>query len=113
MATKVSEDINLNLKDILKEKGIMSKDLAEYLDISTVAMSKIINNKTTPSLGTLAKIAKFLNMKLSTLLGEAPLVINNTKDDFFAFFKQGDKCYHAFSIIEAEELIRKIKDGEI
>lgn len=112
MATKVSEDINLNLKEVLKEKGVMSKDLAEYLDISAVAMSKIINNKTTPSLGTLAKIAKFLNMKLSTLLGEEPLVINNASSDFFAFFKQGDQCQYTSSIIEAEEILKKIKEGK-
>ena len=46
MATKLSEDIDLNLKEILREKGIMSKDLADHLGITTVAVSKIINNKT-------------------------------------------------------------------
>ena len=43
----------------------------------------------------------------------APTKEEHTKDDFFAFFKQGDKYHHASSIIEAEEIIRKIKDGEI
>lgn len=110
MATKVSEDINLNLKDILKEKGVMSKDLAEYLDISTVAMSKIINNKTTPSLDTLAKIAKFLNMKLSTLLGEEPLIINNTNDDFIAIIKQGNDLFSASSIAEARNVLDTLEN---
>lgn len=110
MATKVSEDINLNLKDILKEKGVMSKDLAEYLDISAVAMSKIINNKTTPSLGTLAKIAKFLNMKLSTLLGEEPLIINNANDDFIALIKQGNDLFSASSIAEARDVLDKLEN---
>ena len=35
MATKSStENINLNLKELLKERGVMAKDLADYLEIT-------------------------------------------------------------------------------
>lgn len=100
MATKLSEDIDLNLKEILRGKGIMSKDLADYLGITTVAVSKIINNKTTPSLGTLAKIAKFLNMKLSTLLGEEPLRLVDDSKEFASFVRYKGIHYTADTLEE-------------
>ena len=39
-----NEIIKINLKDLLKERGIMAKDLADYLNITKVGMSNIINN---------------------------------------------------------------------
>ena len=35
-----------------------------------------------------------------------------TKTDFFALYKQGDKCQYTSSIIEAEEILQKIKEGK-
>lgn len=78
----------------------MSKDLADYLGITTVAVSKIINNKTTPSLGTLAKIAKFLNMKLSTLLGEEPLRLVDDSKEFASFVRYKGIHYTADTLEE-------------
>ncbi len=100
MATKVSEDIDLHLKEILREKGLLAKDLADYLGITTVGVSKIINNKTTPSLGTLAKIAKFLNMKLSTLLGEEPLRLVDDSKEFASFIRYKGIHYTADTLDE-------------
>lgn len=109
MATRVCEDINLNLKELLKERGIMAKDLADYLGITTVAMSKIINNKTTPSLGTLSKIAKFFNMKLSTLLGEEPLKVVDSSSEFAAFVRCKGIHFTADNIDEFEKIVEEIK----
>lgn len=103
--------IKLRIKDILKEKGISSKELAESLGKAPQYVSNIINGGKGASLSTLSEIANILNVNMGDLF--APTKEEHKKDDFFAFFKQGDKCYHAFSIIEVEEIIRKIKDGEI
>lgn len=111
MAFKNNSDIKLNLKEILKEKGITSKELAEKLGVTKVTISYIVTNKTTPSLDMLYRIAKVLNMKLSTLLGEEPLIINNTKDDFIAFIKQGGELYSASSIAEARALLDKLENN--
>ena len=78
----------------------MSKDLADHLGITTVAVSKIINNKTTPSLGTLAKIAKYLNMKLSTLLGEEPLRLVDDSKEFASFIRYKGIHYTADTLDE-------------
>ena len=55
-------DINIStrIKDIMKEKGIKSVALAEMVGITPVTVSYIINNKTTPSLDMLQKIADVL-----------------------------------------------------
>lgn len=101
MATKSStENINLNLKELLKERGVMAKDLADYLEITQVGMSNIINNKTIPSLGTLMKIAKYFNMKLSTLLGEEPLKVVDNSKEFAAFVRYKGIHYTADTIDE-------------
>mgnify|MGYP004453408335 CR=1 FL=1 len=103
--------IKLRIKDILKEKGISSKELAESLGKAPQYVSNIINGGKGASLSTLSEIANILNVNMGDLF--APTKEEHTKSDFFAFFKQGDKYHHASSIIEAEEIIRKIKDGEI
>lgn len=93
----------MNLKKLLKERGVRAKDLADYLEITQVGMSNIINNKTIPSLGTLMKIAKFFNMKLSTLLGE------ETSKEFAAFVRYKGIHYTADTIDEFFKQVDELK----
>lgn len=110
MATKSSvENINLNLKELLRERGVMAKELADYLEITQVGMSNIINNKTIPSVGTLLKIAKFFNVKLSTLLGEEPLKIVDTSKEFAAFVRYKGIHYTADTLDEFFKQVEEIK----
>lgn len=110
MATKSSiENINLNLKELLKERGVMAKELADYLEITQVGMSNIINNKTIPSVGTLLKIAKFFNVKLSTLLGEEPLRIVDDSKEFAAFVRYKGIHYTADSLEEFFKQVDELK----
>lgn len=110
MATKSSvENINLNLKELLRERGVMAKELADYLEITQVGMSNIINNKTIPSVGTLLKIAKFFNVKLSTLLGEEPLRIVDDSKEFAAFIRYKGIHYTADTIDEFFKQVEEIK----
>lgn len=110
MATKSSvENINLNLKELLRERGVMAKELADYLEITQVGMSNIINNKTIPSVGTLLKIAKFFNVKLSTLLGEEPLRIVDDSKEFAAFVRYKGIHYTADNLDEFFKQVEEIK----
>lgn len=110
MATKSSvENINLNLKELLRERGVMAKELADYLEITQVGMSNIINNKTIPSVGTLLKIAKFFNVKLSTLLGEEPLRIVDDSKEFAAFIRYKGIHYTADTLDEFFKQVEEIK----
>lgn len=110
MATKSSvENINLNLKELLREHGVMAKELADYLEITQVGMSNIINNKTIPSVGTLLKIAKFFNVKLSTLLGEEPLRIVDDSKEFAAFIRYKGIHYTADTLEEFFKQVDELK----
>lgn len=110
MATKSSiENINLNLKELLRERGVMAKELADYLEITQVGMSNIINNKTIPSVGTLLKIAKFFNVKLSTLLGEEPLRVVDTSKEFAAFVRYRGIHYTADTLDEFFKQVDELK----
>ena len=60
----------LRLDEILKEKHIQQKDLAELLGVSKVSVSYWCNNQTNPSIDTLLSIAKVLEVKVSELINE-------------------------------------------
>lgn len=60
----------LRLDEVLKEKQIQQKDLAEKLGVSKVSVSYWCNNQTNPSLYTLLSIAKELEVNISELLIE-------------------------------------------
>lgn len=59
--------MSIRLKEVLSEKGITQKELAERLGISTVGMSKIVTGDN-PNLGTLQKIADALQIPVWELL---------------------------------------------
>ena len=60
----------LRLDEVLKEKQIQQKDLAELLGVSKVSVSYWCNKQTTPSIDTLLNIAKVLEVKVSELINE-------------------------------------------
>lgn len=109
MAFKVNSTIKINLKEILREKGVTSKELAEKLGVTPVTISYIVTNKTTPSLDMLCRIAKELNVKLSTLLGEEPLRIVDTSKEFAAFVRYKGIHYTADTLDEFFKQVEEIK----
>lgn len=109
MAFKVNSTIKINLKEILREKGVTSKELAERLGVTPVTISYIATNKTTPSLDMLCRIAKELNVKLSTLLGEEPLRVVDTSKEFAAFVRYKGIHYTADSLDEFFKQVEEIK----
>lgn len=109
MAFKVNSTIKINLKEILREKGVTSKELAEKLGVTPVTISYIVTNKTTPSLDMLCRIAKELNVKLSTLLGEEPLRIVDTSKEFAAFVRYKGIHYTADTLDEFFKQVDELK----
>lgn len=60
----------LRIKEILKEKNITSKYLAERLKMTEVGLSKAIGEKGNPSLKRLREIADVLDVPVSDLFVE-------------------------------------------
>lgn len=54
----------LRLKEIIREKNIKNKELADAIGCTPVAMSNIISGRSTPSLKTLDKIAVYLDVPI-------------------------------------------------
>lgn len=59
----------MELKTILSEKKKTSAWLANQVGLSKVAVSNILTGKSDPSVDTLVKIAKVLNVSVDELLG--------------------------------------------
>lgn len=57
--------MQLIIKDVCKQKGVLLKDLATKLGISEVALRKQINGN--PTIGTIDKIATALGVEVSEL----------------------------------------------
>lgn len=66
-----SEQIKLgkNLKRIRTEKGISQGDIARVLDVGRSFITNIENGKTNPTLATIAKIAKAIDIPVRNLIG--------------------------------------------
>lgn len=65
-----SEQIKLgkNLKRIRMEKGISQGDIARALDVGRSFITNIENGKTNPTLATIAKIAKAIDVSVGELM---------------------------------------------
>lgn len=110
MAFKNNSNIKLNLKEILKEKGMTSKELAEKLGVTSVTISYIVTNKTTPSLDMVSRIAQVLNVKISTLLGEEPLRLVDDSKEFASFVRYKGIHYTADTLDEFLKQVDEIKE---
>lgn len=105
--------IELRIKDILKEKGLTSKALAERLGKAPQYVNNIINGGKGVSLNTLNDIATELNVPISSLFADFTLLRKvEGINDFVAFVKYGRNTYHADTIEELENIVTKIKENE-
>ena len=66
--------IRLRLKELLQEKHISMGKLSRMSDVSQMTINRMCNNPTTysPTLETLQRIAKALNVPVSALYEEIP-----------------------------------------
>jgi putative transcriptional regulator len=56
------------IKAVLAEKGVSSKDLAQYLKRTESTVSRWSTNEVQPSVETLYEVAKFLDVDIRELL---------------------------------------------
>lgn len=68
--------IGLKIRNIRKQKGFTQEKLCEILDIDVSGLSKIENGKCFPSVETICKIIKKLDISPNELFG-----LNSLKDD--------------------------------
>ncbi len=59
------------IRELRKQRGLTMVQLAELTGFSQGYLSKVENSKSAPSVSTLIKIAKALNVRLSYIFGEA------------------------------------------
>lgn len=100
------------IEEILKERGLTKKAFGDLIGTSKQNVNALLKN---PTLNKLETIANALEIPIWQLFASPNELSENKSDatiDFFALFKQGDKCQYTSSIIEAEEILQKIKEGK-
>jgi transcriptional regulator with XRE-family HTH domain len=63
-----AEKLGKNLKRIRTKKGISQGDIVRSVGIDRAFVSNIENGKTNPTLATISKLAKALNVKIEELI---------------------------------------------
>jgi len=66
--SKLTKQEYNRLKVLLAEKKVTNKELADYLDVQPGTVSRWCTNDSQPNIATLFKIAKFLEIKVCSLL---------------------------------------------
>ena len=66
--TPEAEKLGKNLKRIRTEKGISQGDIVRSVGIDRAFVSNIENGKTNPTLATIVKLAKAINVSVDELL---------------------------------------------
>lgn len=96
-------DIKLHIKEFL---SMSSKEFAASIGVTEQTASNLINNKTTPSIMTLYKIAEVLGIPVTKILGE-----DGQKDcsDFAAFIRFKGIHYTADTLGEFLKQVEEIK----
>ncbi|MDR7832303.1 helix-turn-helix transcriptional regulator [Riemerella anatipestifer] len=76
----------LRLKEILKDKGVTGKELANKIGLTETSISRIVKNEQFPNAKTLKDISNALNIPVRDLFAhsdnETPLYIQNEQGDY-------------------------------
>lgn len=92
--------IKLRVKEILRDKGITQKDLADKLNISEVGLSKSLSEKGNPTISTLENIASALDVNITELF--EPKGISG-------IIKIDNKSYEINSLDDIKKLLAEIE----
>lgn len=90
----------------MRDKGVTSVCLANEIGVSKVTISNLINNKTSPSLETLEKIADALEVPMWELFSSREDI---SSDELTALIECKGVFYKATTISELENIISNIK----
>lgn len=63
------KDIQIRLREAIKQSGIPQKIIAREIGVSAQTVSKYMREDVFPALDTLAKLCKFLDVKSDYILG--------------------------------------------
>lgn len=90
--------MDLRIKDICREQGIMLKDLAKQLGLTEVGLSKSINGN--PSIGRLEEIANALGVPVTELF-------DKSSDEVVGAVRIGKDTH----VINSKEDIKKLAEN--
>jgi transcriptional regulator with XRE-family HTH domain len=92
----------LRIKELLKERGLTSKELAEYLDIANNSLSRIITEKQQPRFELLEQIADRLGVEVWQLFKGSDKAVNG-------FVEYQGTLYRIQTKKDLEELLKKME----
>jgi transcriptional regulator with XRE-family HTH domain len=92
------------IENILNEKGIKQRELANKAGIAELSISRILTEKTKPTVDSLEKITKALDIELWELF-----LPEKSNDKLTALIEYKGILYKAKSIDELEKALSKIK----
>lgn len=100
-------NMELRIKDVLKEKKVTVVSLAGMIGITQPNMSNIVNGKSTPSLETLEKIANALGVDITELF------VPSSSGGIIGVIRIRDTNYNINSVPDLSRLLDGIERGEI
>lgn len=90
--------MELRIKDICKQKGLLQKELAEKVGVTNIALRASL--KGNPTVGTLEKVANALNVEVWELFTESP-----GESEISGFIKAKGVIYEIKSRQDIENLL--------
>lgn len=94
---------NLRVKEILKERGLTQKQLADMIDIAEISLSRSINGN--PTLDTLQKIASALDVDIIELF-------THTTNSTNGYIEHNGEIHKINSIEDIRKLLSDIDNRE-
>lgn len=93
----------IQIKELLKQKGMTAKELAEKIGISEGALSKSVSGN--PTLERLSQIASALNVPISSLF--------EAERDFIAFVRRNGETFTFESERALKEYAATLPDADV
>nr|DAH54005.1 MAG TPA: helix-turn-helix domain protein [Caudoviricetes sp.] len=94
----------MDIKEIIKSKGITQMELADRLGINRVSVSRLLSEKNDIRLSTIEKIAKAIGCKVGDFFTD-----EMSGTDFVALIKSGNEFFCASSLKELEDIVSELK----
>lgn len=93
--------MELRIKDICKQKGLLQKELAEKVGVTDIALRASL--KGNPTVSTLEKVANALNVEVWELFTESP-----GESEISGFIKAKGTIYEIKSRKDIENLLKNL-----
>jgi transcriptional regulator with XRE-family HTH domain len=93
----------LQVKNICKQQGITLKQLAERMDVSPEAVTRMLSENGNPTLSSLLNIAKALNVEVFELFDEF-----NEDMMVRGYLEVGDKTYRINNFKDLQTIYNKL-----